>query len=78
MSLSFCIVINFGDSPGHISVTAAITAEDGVVNIHMLSAISEGILMLLVFLICSEHLAEMLCALLVHKAVMQDCRFTSS
>ena len=39
-----------------------VSAEGAVVNIHTLSAICEGILTLWVFLICSEHQAEMLAA----------------
>ena len=57
---------------------AVVTAEGAVVNIHTLGAICEGILTLQVFLIFSEHWAEMLAAFLVYKAVIQDGRFASS
>ena len=55
-----------------MSVIAVVTAEGGVVNIHTFGAIYEGILMLRVFLICSEHLAKMLGVFLVYKAKIQD------
>ena len=55
MGIDFFIVIDFDVSPGQMSVTAVVTAEDGVVNIHTLGAIVEGILILWVFLIFSEH-----------------------
>ena len=61
-----------------MSVTAVVTAEGDVVNIHMLGASCDGILMSWVFLICNEHLAEMLHAFLVYRAVMQDGGFVSS
>ena len=61
-----------------MSVMAVVTAKDVVVNIHTLGAICEGILILWVFLIFSEHLAEMLAAFLVYNAVIQVGRFASS
>ena len=73
----FCIVTNFDVSPGQMSVMAVVVAEGGVVNIHTLGASWDGILTSWVFLICSEHLAEMLCVFLVYTAVMQDGRFAS-
>ena len=60
-----------------MSVTAVVTAEDGVVNIHMLGANVEGILTLLVFLISSEHRVAILSAFLVYNAVIQVDRFAS-
>ena len=60
-----------------MSVTAVVTAEDSVVNIHMLGAILEGILILWVCLIFSEHQAEMLALFLLYNAVMQVGRFAS-
>ena len=54
-----------------------VTAEGAVVNIHMLVAICEGILTLLVFLICSDHQAEMLAAFLVYNAKIQVGRYAS-
>ena len=60
-----------------MSVMVVVTVEGAVVNIHMLSAICEGILTLWVFLIFSEHQADMLSAFLVYYAVIQDGRFAS-
>ena len=54
------------------------TAEGAVVNIHALGAICEGILTLWIFLIFSEHWAEMLAAFLVYDAVIQVAGFASS
>ena len=61
-----------------MSVMAVVTTEGPVVNINTLGAICEDILMLCISLICSEHLAEMLAAFLVYKAVIQDGGFASS
>ena len=60
-----------------MSVTAVVTAEDGVINIHTLGAILEGILILWIFQIFSEHWAEMLAPFLVYNAVMQVGGFAS-
>ena len=72
------MVINFIVSPGQMSVMVVVTAEGAVVNIHMLAAICQGILTLWVFLICSEHQAEMLAAFLVYNAAIQVGGFASS
>ena len=61
-----------------MNVMAVVTAEGAVVNIHTLGAISQGKLTLWVFLICSEHLSEMLCVFLMYKAVTQAGRFMHS
>ena len=61
-----------------MSMTAVVTAEDGVVNIHMLGANLEGILTLWVFLIFSEHHVAILAVFLVYYAVIQVGRFASS
>ena len=77
MWIGFFIVIDLEVSPGQMSVTAVVIAEVGVVNIHMLGASWDSILTSWVFLICSEHLAEMLCAFFLYRALMQDGRFVS-
>ena len=77
MSIGFFAVINFIVSPGQISVMVIVTAEGAVANIHMLGAICEGILTVWVFLIFSEHQADMLTTFLVYNAVIQDGGFAS-
>ena len=53
-----------------MSVMAVVTAEGDMVNIHMLSAICEGILTLWVFRIFSDHWAEILAVFFVYNAVI--------
>ena len=60
-----------------MSVMVVVTAEGAVVNIHTLDAICVDILTLWVFLIFSEHWAEMLAAFLVYIAVIQVGGFAS-
>ena len=55
----------------------AVAAGGTVVNIQTLGASCEGILTSEDFLICREHLAEMLVVFLTYKAVMQDGGFAS-
>ena len=54
-----------------------VTAEGAVVKIQTFGASCEGMLTSEVFLICYEHLAEILAVFLMYKAVMQDGRFAS-
>ena len=61
-----------------MNVTAVVTAEDHVVNIHMLCANLEGILTLWVFLIFSKHHAAILAAFLVYNDVIKVGGFASS
>ena len=63
--------------PKQMRVIVVVTAEGAVVKIQTLSASCEGILTSEVFLICNEHLVEILAAFLVYKAVMQDGGFAS-
>ena len=58
-------------------VIVVVTAEGAVVNIQTFGVIFEGILTSEVFLICNEHLVEILTVCLVYKAVMQDGGFAS-
>ena len=54
-----------------------VTAKGAVVIIQMFGARYEGILTSEVFLICNEHLAEILAVFLAYKAVIQDSGFAS-
>ena len=64
-------------SLGQIRVIVVVTAEGAVVNIQTFGAICEGILTSEVFLICNEHLVEILAVFLAYKAVVQVGRFAS-
>ena len=55
----------------------AVAAEGAVVNIQTLGMSCEGILTSEDFLICREHLAEMLAVFLTYREVMQDGGFAS-
>ena len=76
--MGFFTVINFVVSPGQMRVIVDVTVEDAEISIHTFGAICEGILMLWVFLICSEHLVEMVVVFLVYKVVIQDGGLASS
>ena len=58
-------------------VIAVVAAEGAVVKIQTLGTSCEGILTSEVFLICKEHLAEILAVFLAYKAVIQDSWFAS-
>ena len=58
-----------------MSVIVTIVAESAVVNIQIFGVSCEGILASEDFLICKEHLAEMLDVFLTYRAVMQDGEF---
>ena len=58
-------------------VTLLVIAEGAVVRIQALVVSCEGILTSEVFLICSEHLVEILIGFLAYKAVIQDGEFAS-
>ena len=55
-----CILMNLGASSGQISIIAVDTAAGAEVNIQTFGVIVVGMLTLLAFLICSEHLFSML------------------
>ena len=65
-------------SPGQMRVIVVVTAEGAVVKIQTLGASCEGILTSEVFLICNEHLAEILAVFLAYKGIIQDGGFASS
>ena len=58
-------------------VILVVTTEGAVVRIQTFGASCEGILTSELFLICSEHLIEILAVFLAYKAVMQDGGFAS-
>ena len=65
-------------SHGQMRVIVVVTAEGAVVNIQTFGTICEGILTYEVFLICNEHLVELLAVFLVYKTVTQDGGFANN
>ena len=66
--MGVCSMMDLGASPGQMSVIPDGTAAVGEVIIQTLGAIDVGMLTLLHFLICSEHLFLMLALSLAYKA----------
>ena len=66
--MGVCGMTDVGTSPGQMSVIPDCTAVIGDVIIQALGAIDAGMLTLLAFLICSEHLFLMRDLSLVYKA----------
>ena len=56
MWMGVCVLMNLGASSGQIIVIPINTAVGAEVSIHKFGAIGVGMVALLVFLICSEHL----------------------
>ena len=75
--MGFFTLMNFIVSPGQMRVIVVVTAEGAVVRIQAFGARCEGILTSKLFLICNEHLVEILAVFLAYKAVMQDVGFAS-
>ena len=74
--MGFFTLMNLVVSLGQMRVIVVVTAEGAVVKIQTFGAICEGILTSKVFLICNEHLVEILAVFLMHtKLVVQDGGF---
>ena len=58
-------------------VIVVVTAEGAIVEIQTFGASYEGILTSELFLICNEHLVEILAVFLAYRAVMQDGGYAS-
>ena len=71
MWMGVCGMMDLGASPEQMSVIPDGTAGVGEVIIQISGAIDVGMLILLTFLICSEHLFWMLALSLVYKADVQ-------
>ena len=76
MWMGVCGMMDLGTSPGQMSIIPDGTAAVGEVITKTLGAIDVGVLRLLAFLICSEHLFWMLALSLAYKAVIHMGRFT--
>ena len=66
--------MNLGASSGQMSIIPVDTAEGTEVSIHTFGAIDVGMLTLLVFLICSEHLVSIPALFFVYIAATHDYR----
>ena len=69
--MGVCGMTDLGTSPGQMSVIPDGTAVVAEVNIQPFGAIDVGMLILLAFLICSEHILWMLALFLAYKADTQ-------
>ena len=75
--MGVCILMNLVVSSGQMSVIPVDTAAGAEVNIQTFGVIDAGMLTLLTFLICSEHLFSMLALSLVYTAVIHIGGFAS-
>ena len=75
--MGVCVLMNLGASSGQMSIIPVDTAAGTEINIQTFGAIDVGMLTLLAFLICSEHLFSMLALSLVYKADINVGGFTS-
>ena len=55
MWMGVCVLMNLGASSGQIIIISVDTIVGAEVSIHMFGAIGVGMVALLAFLICSEH-----------------------
>ena len=77
MWMGVCILINLGASSGQMSITPVNTTVGAEVSIHTFGAIGMGMLILLAFLICSEHLFSIPALFFGYITVTHDCGFAS-
>ena len=73
MCMGFSTLMNVIAFPGQIRVIVLAGVESAVVRIQTFGAIWDGMLMSDVFLICNEHLEEMLAMFLAYKAEIPCC-----
>ena len=78
MWMGVCGMMELGAFPGQMSIIPDDTAAGGDVITQTLEATDVGMLTLLAFLICSEHLFLMLALSLPYKADIQVGGFVSS
>ena len=72
-----CVLMNTGASSGQMSIIPVNTAVGAKVSIQTFGAIGVGMLTLLAFLICSEHLFSMPALSFMYKAAIHVGGFTS-
>ena len=72
MWMGVCVLMNLGASSGHIIIIPVNTTVGAEVSIHTFGAIGVGMVALLGFLICSEHLFSISALFFVYIAVIHD------
>ena len=72
MWMGVCVLMNLGASSGQIIIIPVDTTGDVEVSIHTLGAISVGMVALLLFLICNEHLFSIPALFFAYIAVIHD------
>ena len=77
MCLGVCVLMNLGTSSRQIIIIPINTIVGAEVSIHTLGAIGVGMVALLVFLTCSEHLFSNPTLFFVYTAVIHDGRLAS-
>ena len=75
--MGVCILINLGAASRKMSIITVHTTVGAEVSIHTFGANGLGMLILLAFLICSEHLFSISALFFVYIAVMHDGGFAS-
>ena len=72
MWMGVCVLMNLGVFSGQIIIIPVDTAVGAAICIHTLGAIGVGMVALLVFLICSEHLFLIPALFFAYIAVIHD------
>ena len=72
MWMGVCVLMNFGASSRQIIIIPVNITVGAEVSIHTLGAIGVGMVSLLVFLICSEHLFSIPTLFFAYMAVRHD------
>ena len=72
MWMGVCVLMNLGASSGQIIVFLVETTVGAGVSIHTLGTIGVGMVALLVFLICSEHLFSIPTLFFAYIAAIHD------
>ena len=67
-----CVLMNLGASSGQIIIIPGDTAVGADVSIHTFGAVGMGMVALLAFLICSEHLFSIPTLFFAYIAVRHD------
>ena len=75
--MGVCVLMNRGASSGQMSIIPIDTAVGAEVSIQTFGAIGVGMLTLLAFLICSEHLFLMPALSFAYNAAIHVGGFTS-
>ena len=72
MWMGVCVLMNPGASSGQISIIPVNTIVGAEVSIHTFGAIGVGMVAMLVFQICSEHLFSIPALFFAYIAVIHD------